>query len=703
MTTIKLSTSKRDVKIGLRGPGSATINWGDGKSDAESIMSQDRWFTHTYSSGSEKTITITGENITYLRCRENELTSLSISGDDNLKLLSCSLNKLTELDVSGFENLNTLRCRDNKIANLYVSDCVALERLSCASNKLTELDLSGCNSLTYLSYAGNPMSAQAIGEMFASWPMQDNSVVQLLNNYHNTTGGNPGDPPIIASTPDTPIPQPKDDNERRQQIIDGLSLGDWDPKKVLLSNYYSETDKDKPVPFLKTETGLYAATVVQKPINNEEIFIIGNGYGNVIYPGAILKVDTDLAEGKGGGLMNVKRTPIDLFGDYVTGQRTDKKNVPATNDEVRNKIGEMVREYFQHNNWEAPQQAKIQSTYHSSKKTMALEFETDLSFAGNKVSLDFKCDSDEQSVIESFNCKQKFFTVRLGNIWQQGFDTLFSQDETWENIRKRSDRKPLCLVTSVTYGRDLHFVKEYLSKTWNLKANQSFDVIGQTGSSSQKITQTSEAKNHGTIAVGSSSGVVLGGLKADSSRETIENALAENIKFSQTNQGDIIGYELLLLSGKNAGKTIAPVYQGYVWNTEYKRCPNIVQVKVKCEAYTLPPQENVKVRLDAWVITLQGDKIVKREEKMLMEKRYKGESSTYLTSQIQLGANQYIDGLVTLSIRGKATSVSKWWQGDIGQIDASSGLVQLWIKGTTRAGAGKLYLAGESPTKFVVS
>jgi hypothetical protein len=750
---MKLTTAKANVSLIFKGSGTVSVDWGDGKNETINLLESEKCYGHSYTGSLEHKITITGDTITYLKCSENELTSLTISGDPELKTLWCGKNQLTSLNVSGLSQLSRLYCSDNLLSSLDVSKNNRLEKLRCSRNKLTNLDasknillqklrcrqnqlsnltVSNLSNLVHLNCTFNNISGTRLNNLFTSLPTVpyvgcSDLYIEGNPGAKNATGG--CDTTIATNkrwaidfhslvlpieTPPVPPPtEPMPDNlqnpsqadtdaERRKQIVDGLSWGAYDPNTVLLSNYYSEKEGDKPADYIQASTGVYAATIVKKLINNEQIFIIGQGYKNVIYPGAILIADNDLAAGKAGALVNVQRAPVDLYGDYFSGSSTSKKDIAASSDNVHDAINSMVNDYFNSPGWEASQAVQIETTYHSSKKTMALEFGCDLSFCGNSAKLDLTSNSEEQSIVESFNCKQKFLTVRLGDNWKQGFDKLFGDKETWSNILSRSNNQPLCIVTSVIYGRNIHFLKEYKFNSLTIKSSQDVNFYGQHLTSKQDITESSEAKKSAFIAIGASGAITGAGLDAASDITAISKAIKENATFSKTVQGDVIGYELLLLSGKNAGKTIAPVYNGFVWTTEYKRCPNTLQVNVHCNAWTLGSEKNVKVRLDAIVVTIKDGKCIKLERRMLMEKRYKGEVSTYETTQINLKENEYIFFFFFLSIRGKASSLSSWWQGHTSKIDSSLGAIKLKINGTTRAGAGNLYIASDSPTQSVV-
>lgn len=79
-----------------------------------------------------------------IRCLDNELTSLNVSGLSALIKLECMHNKLTNLDVKSNTALKYLDCSYNQLTSLNVNSNQALIRLSCESNQITTLDMRDC-------------------------------------------------------------------------------------------------------------------------------------------------------------------------------------------------------------------------------------------------------------------------------------------------------------------------------------------------------------------------------------------------------------------------------------------------------------------------------------------------------------------------------------------------------------------------------
>ena len=111
-----------------------------------------------------------------LRCYNNPMTSLDVSGLTALTYLDCAPTdsytgtKLTSLNVSGCTNLETLLCYNTNISSLSVSNCTNLKKLDCHNctrltsltvinkSSLNTLNCSNCTALTSLTCCNNALT-----------------------------------------------------------------------------------------------------------------------------------------------------------------------------------------------------------------------------------------------------------------------------------------------------------------------------------------------------------------------------------------------------------------------------------------------------------------------------------------------------------------------------------------------------------------
>jgi len=188
---ITMTTMASEASISVRipkatGSDNFTIDWGDDeKSNMDDISfyesnpnSDFDWFSfgHKYSSASEHRITITGDNIQYLECSWNSLTSLDVSRYSALQVLYCRGNQLIALDLSKNTALESVYCTDNSFTNLNV-----------VSNSLTFLDIRYCQLLTTLDVGKSTAlrSLHVNNSQLTALDVSKNSALEVLYCYDN--------------------------------------------------------------------------------------------------------------------------------------------------------------------------------------------------------------------------------------------------------------------------------------------------------------------------------------------------------------------------------------------------------------------------------------------------------------------------------------------------------------------------------------
>ena len=97
--------------------------------------------------------------LTFLRCNNNQLTSIDVSNNTALTILYCHINQLTSLDVTVNTALTELVCRDNLLTSLDVTTNTALTYLNCMTNQLTSLNVSNNTALDHLQCTTNQLTS----------------------------------------------------------------------------------------------------------------------------------------------------------------------------------------------------------------------------------------------------------------------------------------------------------------------------------------------------------------------------------------------------------------------------------------------------------------------------------------------------------------------------------------------------------------
>ena len=105
-------------------------------------------------------------NLSYLDCTSNKLTSLDLQGLENLVELDCTSNKLTSLNVQGLLKIKSLYCSDNQLTNLDVSGLSKITYLTCDHNYLTSLEISDLVNLEVLFCNDNQLTSMIIKNVY---------------------------------------------------------------------------------------------------------------------------------------------------------------------------------------------------------------------------------------------------------------------------------------------------------------------------------------------------------------------------------------------------------------------------------------------------------------------------------------------------------------------------------------------------------
>ncbi|MCL2040794.1 MAG: hypothetical protein FWG84_01970 [Bacteroidales bacterium] len=179
-------TPKGEVNIRLGGEGDAVIDWGDGsEKETVTLTSFPAAFKHTFGDDAERTISITGENITNVNCQKINLSTLEVSQIRPLKELYCGTNALTTLNLSDNTELTKVYCENNKLTTLNLN--AALTWLDCSSNQLTAIDVSKNTALTRLECGMNPLTTLDLSANTAlTWLDCSSEQLTTLNIRNNT-------------------------------------------------------------------------------------------------------------------------------------------------------------------------------------------------------------------------------------------------------------------------------------------------------------------------------------------------------------------------------------------------------------------------------------------------------------------------------------------------------------------------------------
>jgi len=745
MSKILLTSTKANVSINLRGTGSVSFKWGDGKSDTYELPEGREYIcSHNYEDYEAETshvITITEADITSvscvddgitaldvsgapeletLKCSKNLLSGIDISGLEKLKYLSCSVNKLSGLDVSENTALETLRCRDNKLPYLDVSALSELKILSCSLNKLENLSVPGLSNLVYLNCKSNKMTGDALNSLFASLPfvvpdakaelrIGDNPGVTGASSCNTETAKNKGWLVDYSSSSKPPVNTFPEYTEEDRQWANAINAKLWaipahTPADMVNSEMFEEAEQN--AQNLEMPDGLLKLTYVERKFNEQPMYILGSGYEN-IYPGAMVYINQNITKGSPDPVGYLKRAPVTIYGDFLAGKTTRQENVPATSGNIKEASNNIMRTLLADKTYEAPGMQAPRTRIYTSMKHLMLDFKISSEFAGMEIKVNCKTDSTDTTFLHTTTLEQDYFMVRLDDAWKDDPSMLFDKSVTCEDIENFIENRAIAIVTSVTYGRKFSFLKEYSSKEYSYVGSQVVKGYGQSVDSSQESTEKTTALNEDVFNVGGAS-LTEGLLTSDKDQKEIDRIMADNMKFSEKNQGVVVKYTIALVSGKTPNTALASKYNGRYYEQTYKKYPKFYTIKVK-KNYTSIAGATYSTILDCAFMDKDGNRVVANPKAVirdgeLEQDHFKKNIVGYdggFTSNMHAPAGAYFKN-VQLRMRNNSMSSGSMTEKEKGFIDDASfqsGEIDIVAAGSQVVGQGGVYLHRNSKTK----
>lgn len=333
----------------------------------------------------------------------------------------------------------------------------------------------------------------------------------------------------------------------------------------------------------------------ESSFSEKEIYVRGSGYEN-IYPGAILFVDSDITSGSPNPLGRIPRSKISIYGDFLAGGNPSQSDIDPNNSDVRMAINNIMHTLLSDSRYDAPGAQRPRTKIHTSQKSLMMDLGVDSSFAGCNVNVRASTTSSEQSFVQATTLDQDYFTIRLKDDWHQDPASLFADEVTWDDLSRELNGKAIAIVTSVTYGRTFSYMKEYSARQFTFDSSQKVSGYGQSASASQSLAESSSYTNDEIFNLGGTS-LTISALRGKSTQHELEEAMADNMRFSHANQGVITKYTLQLITGPTPGTVVRPLYSGTQYQIGYTKCPRRLFAHIDVSRVHIGPGK-VKVQLD---------------------------------------------------------------------------------------------------------
>ena len=390
--------------------------------------------------------------------------------------------------------------------------------------------------------------------------------------------------------------KPNNTLSRHEDINEGLREIEHDAYDLLNSDMYN--DKESYPEAIEDASDRDFAYILDKresSFSEKEIYVRGSGYEN-IYPGAILFVDSDITSGSPNPLGRIPRSKISIYGDFLAGGNPSQSNIDPNNSDVRMAINNIMHILLNDSRYDAPGAQRPRTKIHTSQKSLMMDLGVDSSFAGCNVNVRASATSSEQSFIQATTLDQDYFTIRLKDDWHQDPASLFADSVTWDDLSRELNGKAIAIVTSVTYGRTFSYMKEYSARQFTFDSSQKVSGYGQSASASQSLAESSSYTNDEIFNLGGTS-LTISALRGKSTQHELEEAMADNMRFSHANQGVVTKYTIQLITGPAPGRVVRPLYSGKQYQVGYTKCPRRLFAHIDVSRVHIGPGK-VKVQLD---------------------------------------------------------------------------------------------------------
>ena len=388
------------------------------------------------------------------------------------------------------------------------------------------------------------------------------------------------------------------DNTRRRHeyINEGLREIEHNANDLLNSNMYDDDYRyPEAIEDASDRDFAYILDKRESSFSEKEIYVRGSGYEN-IYPGAILFVDSDITSGSPNPLGRIPRSKISIYGDFLAGGNPSQSDIDPNNSDVRMAINNIMHTLLSDSRYDAPGAQRPRTKIHTSQKSLMMDLGVDSSFAGCNVNVRASTTSSEQSFVQATTLDQDYFTIRLKDDWHQDPASLFADEVTWDDLSRELNGKAIAIVTSVTYGRTFSYMKEYSARQFTFDSSQKVSGYGQSADASQSLAESSSYTNDEIFNLGGTS-LTISALRGKSTQQELEEAMADNMRFSHANQGVITKYTLQLITGPTPGTVVRPLYSGTQYQIGYTKCPRRLFAHIDVSRVHIGPGK-VKVQLD---------------------------------------------------------------------------------------------------------
>jgi hypothetical protein len=333
--------------------------------------------------------------------------------------------------------------------------------------------------------------------------------------------------------------------------------------------------------------------------NSEEFFGADPG---VIFPGNLVYANTKLADGD--------PVPCNFAPGKV--RLTINKSVPGgksyadvTNDyaHVHQQIVDWIKMI---GGTDASYTASGSTNYYSSSSHMAADLKVSASYLKNKAKVDMSTTTDELKIISVEDFSQNFYTVSASAI-NNDPTSLFGSDVTAAKIKSGvNSNGPIGIISSVTYGRRAYRFREFHSKDFTFKGDESVDVNAAGASvslaSTQNVTNSQKTSRFWAFVQSGNSDdkEIFYNNDANNGNSDFMKVVNKNSGYSAANIGVPKNFTVRFIGNSGVAKrAVTDVY----YETEYVPCPKHISIEINKRASQVA-QSSMQYKIQYKVIHL---------------------------------------------------------------------------------------------------
>lgn len=367
-----------------------------------------------------------------------------------------------------------------------------------------------------------------------------------------------------------------------------------DIKSYLESQDYRSLETKKALVECKSEALQDLPAVI---VNSEGAFVVekkkvdnsGNSFDffgadpGVVFPGNLVYVNQSLADGNPNPCSfepGKVRLTIDKSvpgGKSYADVTNDYSHVHQQIIDWLNLIGKSDESFS----------GEAKTFYYSSASHMAADMNVSASYLQNKMKVSLSTSTSEMKIIAVENFSQDFYTVSASAI-NNDPTSLFGSTVTAANLKSGvNSNGPIGIISSVTYGRRAYRFREFQSKDFTFKGDESVKVssgaVNVSAASTQEVTNSEKtSKFWAFVQSGNSSDKeIFNNNDAKDGNSDFMKAVTKNSSYSASNIGIPKNFTVRFLkSTAEAARKVTDVY----YETNYVPCPKKISIEMKKRA-----------------------------------------------------------------------------------------------------------------------